>query len=198
MFGNSPTMRSKKRRRRLRPGGSGPGDSSAVDGQVASDRRLDTSSLTGIRTNVRGFLGYALEQIFRIRNDVRDLPGALDGVEEFCRGRGIATETALEVRLVAEEVLTNFVKYAHDVTEEHVIVLRLSSSTESVRLEFRDEGAPFNPLAAPLPDVTSRLEDRGVGGLGVLLVKALVDDASYVREGSVNILVLVKHVGSTV
>ena len=139
-----------------------------------------------------------MEQILRIRNNLRDLPGALDSVAAFCRGRGLAPETTLEVRLVAEEVLTNFVKYAHAVTEEHVIVLRLSASTGSVRLEFRDEGAPFNPLAAPLPDVTSRLEDRGVGGLGILLVKALVDDATYVREGSVNILVLVKHVESTV
>ena len=139
-----------------------------------------------------------MEQIFRIRNDLRDLPGALDGVEEFCRSRGLATEIALEVRLVAEEVLTNVVKYAHAVTGESVIALRLSVSTESVRLEFRDEGVPFNPLDVPLPDLNGRPEERGIGGLGVLLVKALVDDATYVREGSVNILVLIKRVGSTV
>jgi len=140
----------------------------------------------------------ALEQIFRIRNNYRDLPGALDGVEEFCRGRGLEIETTLELRLVAEEVLTNFIKYAHAVNQEGVIALRLSASTESVRLEFRDEGAAFNPLDAPLPDLTSRPEERGTGGLGVLLVKSLVDDATYVREGTVNILVLIKHVGSTV
>ena len=139
-----------------------------------------------------------MEQIFRIRNDMRDLPAALDGVEEFCRGRGLATEAAMEMRLVAEEVLTNFVKYAHPATTEQVIALRLSASTESVRLEFRDEGIPFNPLDASLPDTTSRTEERGIGGLGVLLVKALVDDATYVREGSVNVLVLIKRVGSAV
>ena len=137
-----------------------------------------------------------MEQIFRIRNTSGDLPAALDGVEEFCRGWGLATTTALEVRLVAEEVLTNFVKYAHAVPNQEVITLRLSASTESVRLEFRDEGAPFNPLAAPLPNLTSRPEKRGIGGLGVLLVKALVDDAAYAREGRVNTLVLTKHVGS--
>ena len=139
-----------------------------------------------------------MEQIFQIRNNLRDLPAALDGVEEFCRGRGVPTETALEVRLVAEEVLTNFVKYAHAVTKERVIALRLSASTGSLRLEFRDGGAPFNPLDAPLPDLRSRPEERGIGGLGVLLVRALVDDATYVRQGNVNILVLIKHVGSTV
>ena len=139
-----------------------------------------------------------MEQIFRIRNNFRDLPGALDGVEEFCRGRGLERETALEVRLLAEEVLTNFVKYAHAVTEEREIALRLAASPESIRLEFRDEGAPFNPLDAPLPDLNSGPEERGIGGLGVRLVKALADDATYIREGSVNILVLIKHIGSTV
>lgn len=139
-----------------------------------------------------------MEQIFRIRNDFRDLPGALDGVEEFCRGRGLTIETALELRLVAEEVLTNFIKYAHAATEQRVVALRLSASTESVRLEFRDGGAPFNPLAAPVPDLTSPPGERGIGGLGVLLLRTLVDDATYVREGSDNVLVLIKHVDSTV
>lgn len=139
-----------------------------------------------------------MEQIFRIRNHARDLPSALDGVEEFCRGRGLEMETALEVRLVAEEVLTNFVKYAHAATDDSEMALRLTASTDAVRLEFRDEGVPFNPLEAPLPDLTSALEERGIGGLGILLVKTLVDDATYVREGGANVLVLIKRVGSTV
>lgn len=127
-----------------------------------------------------------------------DLPAALDGVEDFCRGRGLAMETALDLRLVAEEVLTNFIKYAHTVNDEQVAVLRLSASIDSVRLEFRDAGKPFNPLAAPLPDVTGRIADRGIGRLGVPLLRALVDDATYVREGGDNVLVLIKRVGSTV
>lgn len=139
-----------------------------------------------------------MEQIIRIRNNLRDLPGALDGVEEFCLGCGLVTDTALELRLVAEEVLTNFVKYAHAETSEDPITLRLAVSPESVRLEFRDGGTAFNPLAAPLPDLTGPPEERGIGGLGVLLVKALVDDATYAREGNVNVLVLIKHVESTV
>lgn len=139
-----------------------------------------------------------LEQIFRIRNDARDLPGTLDGVEAFCLDRGFSTEIALDVRLVAEEVLTNFIKYAHAGTESQVIVLRLSASTGSVRLEFRDGGMPFDPLAAPPPDLTPVPNTRKTGGLGVLLVKALVDEATYAREGNINTLVLIKRVGSTV
>ncbi len=139
-----------------------------------------------------------MEQIFRIRNRPRDVPGVLNGVEEFCRAHGLATETALDVRLVAEEVLTNVVKYAHGGVEECLLELRLSASSESVRMEFRDEGAPFNPLDAPVPDLKTPPEEREIGGFGLHLVRSLVDDASYFREGNVNILVLIKHVGSTV
>jgi len=54
-----------------------------------------------------------LERIFRIRNRLDEVPGVLDAIEDSCRGEGLATQTALDMRLVAEEVLTNIVKYAH-------------------------------------------------------------------------------------
>jgi anti-sigma regulatory factor (Ser/Thr protein kinase) len=139
-----------------------------------------------------------LEQIFRIGPSPRDLPGVLDGVEEFCHARGLARETALEVRLVAEEMLTNFVKYAQAVSEERVVELRLAVSSEAVRLEFRDAGPPFNPLDVPPLDLKGRPEERGIGGLGVHLVKSLVHSATYSREEGANVLVLIKHVRSTV
>jgi anti-sigma regulatory factor (Ser/Thr protein kinase) len=139
-----------------------------------------------------------LAHIFRIRNRRRDLPGVLNGVEEFCQAHGLAKGSALDVRLVAEEVLTNVIKYAHKDIEERWVELRIFASSGSVRLEFRDEGVPFNPLEVPVPHLGTRPEERGIGGLGVHLVRSLVDDASYSREGGVNVLVLVKHFGSTV
>jgi anti-sigma regulatory factor (Ser/Thr protein kinase) len=139
-----------------------------------------------------------LKQTFRIRDASREMPDVLNGVETFCRALGLATELALEMRLVAEEVLTNFIKYAHGLTEARAIDLRLSASPESVRLEFRDAGPPFNPLDTPPPDLTGPPERRGIGGLGVHLVKSLTDEASYAREGAVNVLVLIKRVASTV
>jgi anti-sigma regulatory factor (Ser/Thr protein kinase) len=134
-----------------------------------------------------------VEQIFRIRNRPHDLPALLNGLQEFCEARGLTNASALDVRLVAEEVLTNVVKYAHKEIDTSWVELRVLASAESVRLEFRDEGAPFNPLDAPGPDLATRVEERKIGGLGVHLFKTLMDDASYAREGSLNVLVLVKH-----
>ena len=139
-----------------------------------------------------------MEHIFQIQNRLQDVPRVLTGVEEFCRAQGLAKETSLDLRLVAEEVLSNIVQYAHAEIEERPVELRLSVSRESVRMEFRDEGTPFNPLDAPTPDLDARPDERAIGGLGVHLVRSLVDEARYSREGSVNVFVLMKHVGSTI
>jgi anti-sigma regulatory factor (Ser/Thr protein kinase) len=139
-----------------------------------------------------------VERRFRISTRPNELPGVLDQVEEFCRAGGFPMETVSDVRLLAEEVLTNIVKYAHDGGGEHVVDLKLSAASRSVRMEFRDEGTPFNPLETAAPDLDARLEPRAIGGLGVHLVRALADDASYSREGKVNVLILIKHAGSTI
>lgn len=140
----------------------------------------------------------ALEQVFRIPSHPSDVTGVLNRVEEFCLAHGLAADTTSEVRLVAEEVLTNIVKYACDGGGPPAAELRLSASPQSVRMEFRDEGAPFNPLDVPAPDLNHRLESRAIGGLGIHLARSLVDEASYFREEHVNILVLIKHVGTSV
>jgi serine/threonine-protein kinase RsbW len=139
-----------------------------------------------------------LEQTFRIANRSNEVPDVLSGVEEFCRIHGFGKETAGDLRLVAEEVLTNIVKYAHDPGVEHAVELRLSASPQSVRMEFRDEGTPFNPLVQPAPELNVGTGTRAIGGLGLHLIRALIDDASYSREETVNVLVLIKRVGSAV
>ena len=138
-----------------------------------------------------------LEQIFRIHNRPADVTVVLNRVEEFCRVQGFATATVLDVRLVTEEVLTNVVKYTYEGAGEYSVELRLSASSQSVRMEFRDEGAAFNPLDVPAPESSDRTGPREIGGLGIHLARSLVDDATYSREGNVNILVLIKHVGAT-
>ena len=118
---------------------------------------------------------------------------ALDRIEAQCRAASFDEAAVLELRLVAEEVLTNITKYAYPrgTTAAAEVVLSLTS-TEAV-LEFRDQGRPFDPLAHPAPDMGAPVPERSVGGLGLPLVRALVDEARYAREGSTNVLRLVKR-----
>lgn len=122
-----------------------------------------------------------------------DIPRALDTFESRCREAGFPDEAVLELRLVAEEVLTNIAKYGHAPGAPAAAEFTFAFTDQAALLEFRDQGREFDPLAAPGPDLDAPLEERAVGGLGLMLVRALVEEARYAREGPVNVLRLVKR-----
>ena len=114
-------------------------------------------------------------------------------VEDFAREQGWPTDLTFQVNLVLEELWLNVVNYGHD-SGEHVVMIELTSATESLTIEITDDGKPFNPLEnAPIPDVTAALDDRSIGGLGVHLVLTMMDESRYTREGGKNHLILVKR-----
>ena len=133
------------------------------------------------------------EREFRV--GTRELGRGLDALEAALRGERVPEATVLDLRLVAEEVLTNVAKYGHDDGAEHWARVRLTLAAGEVTLEFTDDGRPFDPLAAEPPDLAAPVEARAPGGLGILLVRSLVDAAAYVRLGSENVLTLRKRVG---
>jgi serine/threonine-protein kinase RsbW len=65
-----------------------------------------------------------------------------------------------------------------------------------VRAEVIDDGRPFDPLGLPDPDVTSSVEDREIGGLGVYLVRKMMDDVIYERRERLNCLIFCKRIGA--
>jgi phosphoserine phosphatase RsbU/P len=132
-----------------------------------------------------------VERQFRILT--RDLVSGLDALEAALRGERLPEATLLDLRLVAEEVLTNVAAHGHDDAAEHWVSLRLAIAAGEVTLEFRDHGRPFDPLAAAPPDLHSPLAGRPPGGLGIHLIRSLVDAAAYVRAGAENVLTLKKR-----
>jgi anti-sigma regulatory factor (Ser/Thr protein kinase) len=118
---------------------------------------------------------------------------ALDRLEARCRVAGFAEPIVLELRLVAEEVLTNIAKYGFEPGATPAVEMLLTFSDVEAVLEFRDQGRAFDPLAEPPPDLDVPVEQRPLGGLGLPLLRALVSEARYVREGPTNVLTLVKR-----
>ena len=134
----------------------------------------------------------SLHERILIADARKDCPAALDRLEALCRAAGLAEPVVLELRLVGEEVMTNVAKYGFDPGATPAMELLLSVTDHAAVLEFRDEGRPFDPLAQPPPDLDAPVEERPVGGLGLALVRAMVDEARYAREGATNVLRLVK------
>lgn len=124
--------------------------------------------------------------------DTGALARSLDALEFTLRAERVPEATVLDLRLVAEEVLTNVAKYGHDDTEAHLARIGLTLGPDEVTLEFRDDGRPFDPLQPPAEPPAPGGE-RSIGGLGLTLVRALVDDAAYARIGPENVLTVRKR-----
>jgi len=129
-----------------------------------------------------------LRRTFELASRPDAIAPALDSIETGLADVGVAQELALELRLIAEEVITNVVKYA----EADTIQIDFKVSDITVVLDVRDNGKRFDPLGAAAPDLEASVEDRPLGGLGIHLVQALADEVSYERRGDWNVLRLTK------
>ena len=87
-----------------------------------------------------------------------------------------------QVNLVLEELWLNVLNYGHD-AGRHEVLIRLISEDESLTIEITDDGRAFDPLEdAPVPDTSGELGDRHIGGLGIHLVRTMMDELEYRRE----------------
>ena len=96
-------------------------------------------------------------------------------------------ELVFKVKLVVEELGLNIIDHGYGNDDSREIEIRLSSEGGALTIEFIDEAPPFDPLSeTPLPDTSAGIEERPIGGLGVFLVREMMDDVQYVREGNQN------------
>jgi anti-sigma regulatory factor (Ser/Thr protein kinase) len=120
-------------------------------------------------------------------------PG-LDALEAALREAAVPEEVVLELRLAAEELILNVASHGHDDAAEALVDVQLGVSAGEVTLRFADDGRGFDPLAAPPPDLAAPAEERPIGGLGIHLVRSLVDSADYARTEGRNVLTLRRRV----
>ncbi len=127
-----------------------------------------------------------------LRNRLNELGRLAEAVAAFARANGLSRDTANDVNLVLEEVITNIIRYGYEDDREHEIVVRGCLAHGELRLEVEDDARAFNPLQVPPPDTEQPLEERPVGGLGIHFVRRLMDHVSYRRRRNRNILTLRK------
>ncbi len=120
-----------------------------------------------------------------------ELADLVAAIEELGEEDGWSGELTFRISLVVDELAQNVVDYAYIDTPGDVEVA-VTSTDETVVIEITDEGKPFDPLTeAPAPDLTSPIESRPIGGLGVHFTKTLMDDVEYRRESGQNRLRIV-------
>jgi anti-sigma regulatory factor (Ser/Thr protein kinase) len=100
-----------------------------------------------------------------------------------------------KMRLVSEEALINVIDYAYpDKNGELEIRYEYNKEDDFIEIRIIDEGKPFNPLEHDKPDLDTAVEDREIGGLGIFMIKQIMDKVIYERKDQQNILTLIKHI----
>jgi anti-sigma regulatory factor (Ser/Thr protein kinase) len=132
-----------------------------------------------------------------VKNRIEDLLRVNSLFESFATQHDISGRLRYHLLVSIEEILTNIIKYGFDEEGVHPIHITFRRVEEQIEMEFEDRGREFNPLEIGEPDLDSPIEDRQLGGLGIHLVKKMVDEAKYRREGDRNILLLRKDKNSS-
>ena len=128
---------------------------------------------------------------FTIDSDILEIPKVSLTLDRALRVHGFSDEEILDSQLAVEEAITNVIVHGYEGKNgEIVITCRISHGLAEVEIE--DCAPPFNLLSIPEPDITKNIEDRKIGGLGVFLIRQIMDDIIYRYENGKNILVLVK------
>ena len=101
---------------------------------------------------------------------------------------GFSPARVREIELVVEEVLVNICHHAYGDAPGEVELGCVQADPEHLLVEFIDSGKPFNILTSPIPELAVEVDERQVGGLGIPLIRAMMDEVTYRREGDRNIL----------
>lgn len=131
---------------------------------------------------------------FVLKNKISEVERAADIFEEFGEEKGIPLKDIFQINLVLDELISNVINYGYPKEENREIYLKyIIDENNKLILEIRDDGIPFNILEMKEVDVTLGIDERPVGGLGIHLVKNIMDEIEYERKNEQNILTLKKE-----
>ena len=121
-----------------------------------------------------------------VTNKLSAIPRAAKRVEAFCREQNIPASIIRKFSLALDEALTNAISYAFTDDRHHRIEVDIEHRNGFLTATVSDDGEPFDPLSRPPPDVHAPIADRDIGGLGIHLLRTLMDAAGYRRHGGRN------------
>jgi anti-sigma regulatory factor (Ser/Thr protein kinase) len=126
--------------------------------------------------------------------DMAGLEKADKTLDELALALHLPEETLFQVRLVLEEVLMNVISYGAGGGAVPHVQLSMAQEDSTLSMEIADNGIAFDPLQLPAPDLDAEIDDRPIGGLGIFLVRELMDSVTYRRDGDWNRLRVTKTV----
>ena len=179
---------------------------------VLSTRRDSTNHLKAMAKAVKQFVGDAprsddltmlfihyiksepgvLKRHLTLENEIGQISRLSKFISDIATTRELDEDLAMNINLAMEEAVTNSIMYAYPEGTRGEIEVEARVDDNTIEFTISDNGMEFDPTARPEPDINARAEERPIGGLGIFLVKNIMDSVSYTREKNTNILRLIK------
>jgi sigma-B regulation protein RsbU (phosphoserine phosphatase) len=135
-----------------------------------------------------------LDESLTLHNDVKEVTALSAFIKEVLARLEIGKPLAPKLRLALEEAVVNVMEYAYPTGTKGEVGIRVTSDGQQLKFIITDSGISFNPTEVATADTTLSAEERPVGGLGILLVRELMDSINYERTNGKNVLTLLKNV----
>ena len=170
-----------------------------------------TDTINGLKMDIDNFVGKEkqfdditmLELLFKeyktkenskeFKANTKELNNVISYLDDYLNKNNISKKIVNQLDLVIEELFVNICNYAYE-GKSGYFKISLENNDNKIIITLEDEGIKFNPLEKEEPDTTLSIEERSVGGLGILLVKKNLDNIKYKREDNKNILILEKSI----
>lgn len=129
-----------------------------------------------------------------LTNDLKDVPQLAVFVEEICEALSFDDMTTMQMNLAIEEAVVNVMDYAYPEGVEGYVEVEVWADEQWLTFVITDSGKPFDPTTKGDVDVTLSAEERQIGGLGIYLVRQMMDSIGYEYKDGHNVLTLKKKV----
>jgi sigma-B regulation protein RsbU (phosphoserine phosphatase) len=128
-------------------------------------------------------------------NDIETIPQLNEFIDLVAEEVGLDMSLTMSLNLAMEEAVVNVMDYAYPDGQKGDVEIEVTADQEWMTFVITDTGIAFDPTTKEDADTTLSAEERPIGGLGIFLVRQLMDDINYKREGNKNVLTLRKKLG---
>ena len=135
-----------------------------------------------------------MEKEIRISNNLSEIATLANFIETLGEELSLSAETTMNINLALEEAVANIIMYAYPPQEEQEILLKVTSNENELIFLLTDKGLSFDPTQVEDVDITLSIEERPIGGLGIFLIRSIMNEVTYQRLDDENRLIMKKEI----
>lgn len=135
-----------------------------------------------------------MDKSINIKNEIAEISKLAPFLEEIGKELSLPPNLVISLNLALEEAVSNVILYAYPQKLGEEIDINVSKREKTLIFTIKDKGVEFDPTKIPDADVSLSAEDRKIGGLGIFLIKKIMNEVSYERIEQTNVFTLKKHI----